>query len=133
MIDVTEYLKVGNLIVALLGAAFAAVIWLATWVDRRQKQNARAIETNLTNQANTHLGRLATVEEAVSRIETDIGEIDDRVRHVERSMETVARASEVSEVRVELSGLRAETRKTAGQVDTIYKAAIRAGSNASKS
>lgn len=124
-------LKTVEVLVGLIGTAFAALTGFLFWIDRRSRRFAEDVHRQLNGERSVDAMERTDIDGRLKNVERTVGEVEERVEHVERALETVARQADVAELRAEVgamsAGLTAQMTAVTGMVDTLYKAAIRAG------
>ena len=126
---ILEWVQTTQAIITLLVSGTSALVALIYWFHRRMK--AVALEANREASAahSTMASRLGKVEEQLDVTRKEMHQLGSRVGGIERTLETVARQSDVAELRAVVSEFRgtvsAQLVMATGQIDTLYKAALR--------
>lgn len=131
-----DQIEAAYTVIGLIVLAFTSVSGLVWWFYRRMQAVARATNKQYDVSRQVSLQRMTELEQGMSGLHDDVSSLTQRVSGVEKSMETVARSSDVNHLAQSLAELRgafsAQMHAMSGQVDTLYKAALRA-SNTEKS
>jgi hypothetical protein len=122
-----EFLKVGDIVLGLLLTVGGGIIAFFLWWDRR---TARAMK----HQSDDWVASSAATGERIRKVEGELGGVHDdlvslrrRIGSVETQMQGLASRTDVSAVAERVSRLEGTVERVAGQVDTIYRAALRDG------
>lgn len=132
-----EMLEDARVVIALILTIFGAFSGMVVWIDRRQKAAAKFAvseasgqSTMLTLKVNELENDVGAIAEDVKTIKSDFREMGQRVNLVERSLETVARQSDIASVNAELKhlsgGVTAELRVLSGMMHSFRESALRA-------
>lgn len=119
-----EYLKAGDTLLGIIGAAFMAIMGFLAWLDRRGRLYADAVRTASDAQHDRTQARLAAVETRLGSIEVDVNGMSVRVQVLEARLSSLATAREVGELARTVAGLVANAEQVSGKVDTLYRAAL---------
>lgn len=127
--DWPEWIKSANGLIGLFGAVFTAGWGAVAWADRRQKKRAiEAVSTMRQDHADT-TRTLEQVSEKVNRLEREteqgFDDLESRVRSVEKTLESVARTSDVARVENQLSGLNSTVKAVLNQVNMMFEAQLK--------
>lgn len=118
MIDF-ETLKNGELVLGLvltmIGAASAFLVW---W----DKRNRRYADTS----AGRHTERLSSVEAKLAEIEKDTQALRSRMAVFESRLDGLATKSDIADLSTRVSRIEGTLERLAGNVDTLYRAALAA-------
>ena len=128
-----DQLKAVEIIVGLLFAVISCGGGAVIWVGRQVRRTAKDVTVQIASKQQKTASQITTVKQQVEGLHRDFASRSGRVAHTERQLETVARSSDVTDLRREISevasmasGTAAVTRSMAGQVDTLLRAAIAA-------
>jgi len=138
-----EYLENTKLIVGVIIGLFSLLSTLIIWFDRRQKRFAEEAVKSTTGRSDVlaakvdHLeGDVGNVAGDVATVRDDLSRLSKRVYGVEKSLETVARQSDVAGVNAELKLLTgtvtAENRALMGMMHSFRESAYRAAEKGTK-
>jgi len=131
-----DFWKQGEIIAGLVVLAFTSVFGVIAFFDKRSKARADSTKADLTRDSETRVGALETKIETlaghVGKIEQDVGDIEKQVDGLKLSLQTVARSSEVSELKVSIAHLQASSRVVGQTVDSINRAILMAGRESKK-
>lgn len=109
-----DWLKTSEIIIGLMAALATAIFWLGRRFGRES-----AFETAFVSVEK----RLQTVEADVEKVQADLSEF--RVQ-----LNGLATNKDVSDLRVDVARMAALFEAAANQLDTLYKAALKAGEEA---
>lgn len=132
-----ETLNNANVIIGVMIGAFTVISGAIVWLDRRQKGFARVAVSEAARASDglalkvDHLENdLGSVAKDVVLVKKDVAALAGRVHGVEKSMETVARQSDLASLNAEvkhLSGsVTAELRVLSGMMHSFRESAYRA-------
>ncbi|WP_375227521.1 hypothetical protein [Roseobacter sp. S98] len=138
-----EDLQNANVIIALMIGLFTIISAVILWFDRRQKAFATAAAEKAAKTSDDLAGKVKTMDEDLAGVADDVGSLrkdisslSSRVHGVERSMETVARQSDLSALNVELKQLTgtvtAEIRVLSNMMHSFHVSALRAAERKDK-
>lgn len=116
--------------------AIGAMSSLVYWVNRRVRSVAiDATEGDQVSRAETQK-RLSDLEADVNGLRQDVSDLGGRMAGLERNLETVARTQDVTNLSNTVAEMRgyvqSQMHTMSGQVDTLYKAALRASQEEKK-
>lgn len=131
-----DFLTTGNAIVGFILGSFGVISGVIYWFHRRMKTVAKDVASETDGDRLATSSRLTEIETDVDGVSRDVGRVREelhtlssRVASVERTMETVARQSDVAVIGRDLAELRgamtSQMTVMYGQLDTLYKAALR--------
>ncbi|QBF31514.1 hypothetical protein [Thalassococcus sp. S3] len=122
-----EYLQGINMLIGLIITVFSGLGGLIYWIHRR----IRAVSTDvILREEPTRremLSRMTSLEGDHKGFRRDMHQLGSRMANVERSIETVARQEDLMPIQSELSQMRGSMDALNRGMDTLYKAALRAG------
>lgn len=132
-----ETFENANAIITVIISLFALLSGMILWFDKRQKAFAEGAVKNATGKSDLLAAKVDEIEEdlgglasAVGEVKKDLNMLGDRVHAVERSMETVARQSDVASLNAEVKhlsgGVTAELRVLSGMMHSFRESAYRA-------
>jgi len=126
-----DALRTVDLVIGLIITLFTVGVAIVLWLQRRMRAIATAGDRKADASRAATAQRLIDLETDVEGLRTEVQSVNGRLGHVERSLETVARVRDVDRIRSEIAEMRGSftthMAMVSGQVDTLYKAALRAG------
>jgi predicted nucleic acid-binding Zn-ribbon protein len=129
--DNVEFWKQWEIIAGLMTMAFGVVYGVVKWFERRGQARVDRTKDDLTRDADAKVGALETkiisISDQVAKVAGEVEEIEGRVVGVEKTLETVARTDSVNSLAIAIARLEAHSQALGGKMDTLYRAAIEAG------
>lgn len=134
--ELVELLKTTEFVVGLLVSVTTALVTLVVWFHRRMRDVATEVNDEARGPREEMAKRLGELEQDMRDTRGEVHALAGRVGGVERTLETVARQKDLALLGAQMGEFRgavsAELRVITGQIDTLYKAALRSSNRAEK-
>lgn len=128
--NLIEVFKNANVVIGLIVLVFTTVSGLVYWLHKRMHAVAITANSQNVRSASESNQRLSELEDELNGLRSDVRHLTGRTSRIEQNIETVARAQDVHLINTTLAEMRgsfsAQMLAISGQVDTLYKAALRA-------
>lgn len=131
-----QWLNATNIVIGLILSVTGALTGLIVWIHRRMRSVAE--EANVETRKSRHSidERLGKLERDLKGTQSEVHDMNARIGGLERTLETVARSDDLARLSTQLAELRgsvtSDLRAVIGQIDTLYKAALRSGAPGGK-
>jgi len=124
-----DLLKSTEIVLGLVLTAFGLLSGLVVWIDRRQRRRADEAVSGITRDNANAADSLVKLTDRLSKLEeevkTGLDDIDDRVSGLERSMESVARQSDILQIAQSLGKLDGTVQAISTQASMLIEARLR--------
>jgi tetrahydromethanopterin S-methyltransferase subunit G len=122
-----ELLKSIEIVLGLIFAGGGAILTGAVWLDRRSRTYAASTRKEVRGgQTQTH-ARLDRLEQRVGAIEGEVDDTRERLGGIEARLEGLATKDQSAQLGERLGRVEGALVKVGTQLDTLYRAALRAG------
>ena len=125
-------LKSVDILVGLVVTVVTGGSGIALWFGRRIRAASQDVVREVGERQRATGHKLSSVEQEVAALGRKVARVEERVTHTEKQLETVARQSDLAAVQTSLAEMNGTMRAVSGQLDTLYKAALRAGQDNGK-
>lgn len=119
MVELLDFLKISEILIGLMVLLFSTLTGGFVWWDKRSRKyvdgRTSAIE-----------GASLRVTERLDRLETDFQRLEKDVTGIRQAVSQLPTSREFSDLKAELSGMRAMQTQQHGMLQTLYEAALRA-------
>ncbi|MCU0882053.1 MAG: DUF2730 domain-containing protein, partial [Hyphomonadaceae bacterium] len=110
-----DALKAADVIVSWIVGMVMGALGLFWWLDKRSQKIV-----------DDKIAKALPSASAIAELDTDIKNLDTRMRAIETTVAALPTAHEVGELKIAMASVATQLKATAEQVDTLYRAALAA-------